>query len=111
MNVIPRGFGAAIRRLAGLEPDPSSASWIVAPTVEYAAYQEHGTRYTPAQPFMRPAARQVQTDVARHAANAASLEDAVQSAALAVEAEAKRQAPVDTGALRASIQAQPAGGF
>ena len=82
------------------------SQWVVSTDVEYAIYQELGTRHMAAQPFMRPAAQTVQANVGRHVAAANSLDEAIQSAALHVESEAKRQAPTDTGRLRASITAR-----
>ena len=82
------------------------STWVVGSDVEYAGFVEHGTRYMAPQPYMRPAAQRVQADVGRHVRSAPNLDAAVQSAAYAVEAEAKRNCPVRTGRLRSSIAAR-----
>lgn len=63
---------------------------------------------TPAQPYMRPAARAVERDLPTIAKASSSIEDLIRRAAIQIEAEAKRRAPVDDGDLRASIQFRPA---
>lgn len=103
------GLAAATDMLEDLSPDSETAQWTVGPTVDYAKYQEYGTAFHPPQPFMRPAAQTVQANIGTHVRGASSLDDAIKSAAMAVEREAKERAPVDTGQLRASIQAQPGG--
>lgn len=45
------------------EPIPLGAQ--VGPHVEYAAYQEYGTMYMPAQPYMRPAVEEKRKEVQR----------------------------------------------
>lgn len=45
------------------EPIPMGAQ--VGPHVEYAAYQEYGTMYMPAQPYMRPAVEEKRKEVQR----------------------------------------------
>lgn len=91
------------------------AAWIVGVGVEYGAYVEFGTSRNRAQPYLFPAADKVmRTDFKRleKACHRASnpTETLVESLALAIEREAKRRAPVDTGALRSSIEAAPAEG-
>lgn len=90
-------------------------AWIVGVGAEYAAYVEFGTSRNRAQPFLFPAADKVmRTDFKRlekacHKSPnpTATLQKTI---ALAIEREAKGRAPVDTGALRASIEAAPASG-
>ena len=101
------GISRAISTIRSINQFGGDAGWTVAPAMEYAVYQEYGTSRMPAQPFMRPAARTVQARVGVHVAQANSMADATRRAALDVESEAKSLAPVDTGALRASIQARP----
>lgn len=103
------GLSTALSSLEELDPDSTRAEWRVAPGVEYGGYVELGTSRTPAQPYLRPAANSVQANVERHVRSSSSLDAAVKSAALAVEQKAKQRAPVDTGSLRNSIAAEPAG--
>lgn len=44
-----------LRRSIGLDLTDSGLMATIAPTVEYAPYQEYGTRYMDAQPFVGPA--------------------------------------------------------
>lgn len=44
-----------LRRSIGLDLTDSGLTATIAPTVEYAPYQEYGTRYMDAQPFVGPA--------------------------------------------------------
>lgn len=91
------------------------SAWIVAVGVEYGAYVEFGTSRNQPQPYLFPAADKVmRSDFQRleracHRAKNPT-ETLIESLALAIEREAKRRAPVDTGALRASIEAAPAEG-
>lgn len=86
----------------------SEASGTVSAGVEYAVYVEYGisNENYHAQPFIRPAAERVGRKLPAIAAEATSVDDLVRRVTLAVEAEAKALAPVDTGALRASIRAE-----
>jgi hypothetical protein len=93
-----------------------SDRWIVGVGAEYGAYVEFGTRRMRAQPYLFPAARQVvRTQLpaleARARTSPTPLDTLVALLATAIEAEAKRRAPVDTGNLRASIEAAPIGEF
>lgn len=107
MSLKMAGFAATLDSIRELSPDSSSAEWRVAPSVHYGGYVELGTSRMPAQPYLRPAARSVQANVGKHVRATSSLDEAVKSAALAVESKAKQKAPVDTGALRNSIAATP----
>lgn len=80
--------------------------YVVGPTVEYGIYQELGTSNMPPQPFLFPAAREVNRELDTIAADANSTEDLVRRAALEIQRRAKERAPVDTGTLRASISAE-----
>jgi len=89
--------------------------YIAGPTVEYAVFQEKGTRHIDARPFMRPAAEAV-------GANPSAMLDqygqepveneaiAVKTIALAVQEEAKRIANQkgvrDSGQLISSISVE-----
>jgi len=80
---------------------------IVADGVEYGIHQELGTHRTAAHPFMRPAVESVRPGFAKAfkaaGSNFALAEQVVEKTARDVERLAKQNAPVDTGALRASI--------
>jgi len=83
---------------------------IVAPTVNYAVYQERGTSNIDARPFMRPAAERVRANTStmleRYGA-AAPDAGPVETLAVAVQNEARQIADSkgvrDTGALISSI--------
>lgn len=79
--------------------------YVVGTNVEYAAYVEFGTSQMEAQPYLFPAARKVASNPGRYFEDPESTEEFVQLLALAIEREAKERAPVDTGRLRASIEA------
>jgi prefoldin subunit 5 len=86
------------------------SAWIVGVGAEYGAYVELGTSNMDAQPYLFPAARYVmRTRFDELQAQAQTLDGLVELLAVEIEAEAKRRAPVDTGNLRASIEAFPAG--
>lgn len=83
--------------------------WIVGVGAEYGAYVEFGTSRMRAQPYLVPAVLHVsRTQIPTLERKASSLDEFVALIALAIEREAKMQAPVDTGFLRSSIQAFPA---
>mgnify|MGYP001561716920 CR=1 FL=1 len=74
--------------------------------VNYGIYQEFGTRYMAAHPFMTPALVAVAEPLAQGFKQMANLEDAdrfVEKVARDAEGIAKANAPVRTGALRNSI--------
>lgn len=86
-------------------------AYIVGVGAEYGAYVEFGTSKMRAQPYLFPAARYVmRTEFDALEAQALTVNDLVRRVALAIEAEAKRRAPVDTGNLRSSIESFPLGG-
>lgn len=88
--------------------------WVVGVGVEYGAYVEFGTSTNRAQPYLFPAADHVMRSrfekIEKRALNSKNpLETLTEELALEIEREAKKRAPVDTGALRASIEAAPIG--
>lgn len=109
-GVTLRGFDEAADALAKIRTGWSGSSrWVVGVGAEYGAYVEFGTSRMRAQPYLFPAARHVMRSefrVIERQAN--SINQLVALTANAIEAEAKRRAPVDTGNLRASIEAAPA---
>lgn len=78
--------------------------YVVGTNVEYAIYQEFGTRSMSSQPFLRPAARSVEREMSSVAGNANSVEDAVKLVALEIERRSAQLAPVDTGTLMNSLR-------
>jgi HK97 gp10 family phage protein len=50
-------------------PRPKEDEGFVGPSVDYGLYQELGTRYTAAQPFLLPAVREVEGHLADHFRN------------------------------------------
>lgn len=81
-------------------------TYYVTAEADYAKYVEYGTYKMQAQPYMRPAARRVRQNMDVHLQTGAvrSGDTAVAAVAEAVESEAKRIVPVDTGNLKNSIK-------
>lgn len=103
LNLKALGFDAALgtfRELAGFSVD---STYYVGTDVHYAAYVEFGTSKMAAQPFLRPAANEVQGNLSKHAKKG-NPDQILNSIALEVESKAKRRCPVDTGNLRGSIR-------
>jgi len=80
--------------------------YVVGTNVEYAVYVEFGTSSNQAQPFLRPAVRRAVRSMDRAFTGAESPQEVAEQLALTIEAEAKREAPVDTGTLKNSITAE-----
>ena len=78
----------------------------VGTNVEYAVYVEFGSARNEAQPYLRPAVDEAMSEMDRIADDVDSPEELVERLALRVEELAKKNAPVDTGNLQASIEAQ-----
>lgn len=79
---------------------------IIADGVNYGKYVEWGTSVMPDRPFMKPAAEAVRAGYIKamgQVKNWEKAEEVTEDAARDVEHGAKARAPVDTGALRASI--------
>lgn len=108
------GFKKAINALETLkEGFNGNSRWIVGVGANYGAYVEFGTARMAAQPYLFPAARHVMRtefeQIVSEAQNRSDpLEYIVEATATAIEAEATRRAPVDTGNLQNSIEAYPA---
>lgn len=102
------GFSQAIDVMNDLKNYVVTDTWIVGTSIEYAAYVEFGTSKMAAQPYLRPAVREVfAQDFARLSAKANDSNELVKLLALEVERKAKQKAPVDTGNLMNSIRAMP----
>ncbi|NHX41388.1 MULTISPECIES: HK97 gp10 family phage protein [Haloarcula] len=80
--------------------------YLVGTNVEYAVYVEFGTSSNQAQPYLRPAVRRAVRSLDRSFNGAESPQEVAEQLALTIEAEAKREAPVDTGTLKNSITAE-----
>lgn len=85
---------------------PSEATWTVGTDVEYSVYVEYGTRHMEAQPFLRPAVRQTMREADSIAEDADDADELVEAIAKRIEERAKEKAPVDTGRLMRSIEAE-----
>lgn len=81
-------------------------TYVIGTPVEYSVFVELGTSRMHAQPYLRPAVEHVARNIQTIFNQAGSLSAAIGKLALDIEAEAKRRCPVDTGNLRASIQAE-----
>lgn len=82
-------------------------TWVVGPTAHYGIYVELGTSRQKPQPYLEPAVRSVIAEAERltKSVDDGSAE-AVKILAFEIERRAKKNAPVDTGNLRASITAE-----
>lgn len=96
-------FERAKEALGG--PQNEDVVYIVGTNVEYAAYVELGTSTTEAQPYLGPAARKVGRNPEKYVGSPDTLAEFIRDVALAIEREAKENAPVDTGRLKNSIEA------
>lgn len=83
----------------------TTESWVVGTGVEYAPYQEYGTRHMAPNPFLRPSVRETIREMERIAETADTADELVRKLAFNIERGAKQRAPVDTGTLRSSIRA------
>lgn len=90
-------------RVSGERND--DVTWIIGSEKEYAAFVEFGTSQQEAQPYMRKALQEVAENPDKYVDDAKTVEGYVRNVALAIERRAKIHAPVDTGALQASIEA------
>jgi hypothetical protein len=74
--------------------------------VEYAFFQEYGTRYQPGKPHVRPGADQTRARLGQIALQSDGIDEFLRKSALFMRDSIKREAPVDTGTLRASYTIQ-----
>lgn len=77
--------------------------YAVGTPLQYGVYQEVGTSFHGAQPFMQPAARKAQANVQTALRRHDDMESALEWLAEMVRDESKRRAPVRTGRLKRSI--------
>lgn len=101
------GLHEVQRALSDLtEQIESTDVWIIGSPVQYSIHVELGTQNMAAQPYLRRAVEDVmQNEADRIAREASSTDDLVAKLAHAIEAQARQNAPVDTGTLRRSIEA------
>lgn len=92
----------------------ADAVYVTGSGVEYAVYQELGTRHMEPNPFLRPAVRDARRNMDQLAASATSANNLIKRIALYIERRAKHYATtgvppgpdVDTNTLRSSIKAR-----
>jgi hypothetical protein len=101
------GAAATLEALNDLKTFAENVEYRVGTNVEYAVYVEFGTSKMRAQPYLRPAVKEVVNSKGDAlAADADDVEEFVKKLAFEIEREAKDRAPVDTGTLQNSISAQ-----
>lgn len=105
-NVDVDGLDGVLTSLEEEKPDSNRTTWQVGTDVEYAVYVEYGTRHMEAQPYLRPAFNQTMREADKYAARADDVDEFVELLAESVEEKAKERAPVDTGRLKKSIEAE-----
>lgn len=101
------GFGSVMNALDDIQVKlDDDVVYVVGTNVEYAIYQEFGTRNMEPNSFLFPAAREAQRNVQTIAGDANSVEEAVKRISLFIEKRAAEEAPVDTGNLQASVRSE-----
>lgn len=101
------GYASVIEDLDDVRDAVSTTEqWKVGTNVEYAVYVEFGTSDQAAQPYLRPAARSALRDFDSVVGSVDDADELVEELALRIEEKAKDRAPVDTGNLRRSIEAE-----
>lgn len=96
-----------LKTMFGGSPGDGNVVFLVGTNVEYAVYVEMGTSVMEAQPYLRPAVREVADNPEKHVSTPVqSVDQMVREIALAIERKATQKAPVDTGNLQGSIRAQ-----
>lgn len=104
------GIADAVDTMNSLSRGMNDVAYVVGVGAEYGAYVEFGTSKMAAQPYLIPATQEVMNaEFDRHEAAATSMEDLVRRLAVAIEKNARDNAPEDTGHLKGSIEAFPAG--
>jgi hypothetical protein len=102
-----RGAASVISTLSQVEQRyTATARWRVGTDVEYSIYVEFGTSKMAAQPYLRPAIEEARRNADSIFSESSDIDDFLRRLALFIEREAKRRCPVDTGRLRASIEAE-----
>lgn len=82
----------------------SEVVYAVGTPLEYSIWQEIGTTFHPPQPYMRPSVEEVRAKQMKYLASNAGFDEAIEDMAKDVRDKAKDRAPVDTGALKRSIE-------
>jgi len=98
------GVALTVSRLEAMKPE--EASYKVSAKTDYAVYVEFGTKFMQAQPYMRPAVNQTMREADVYANRADSVDEFVELLAEAIADKARTRAPVDTGKLKNSIEAE-----
>ena len=102
------GFDSINQGLEDVEEDWTGPSdYKVSSDVEYAFYQEFGTRYQSGTPHVRPGVDATKAKVARVAASASDIDEFMRKAANLTQREIQSRAPVNTGRLRSSYTVSP----
>lgn len=98
---------SALREIVeGFEEMPA---WEIVATAHYSSYVEFGTSRAPPQPFMQPAVDHAVARADMIWESSATPEDFMARFAFTIEAEARNNAPVDTGFLQGSISSRRLG--
>ena len=101
------GFGQTMQLLSSIGARfGSDALYVVGPTAKYGIFVERGTSTMKPQPYLEPALRSVAADIDEVTAGLIGTNEMIRAIALEVQTRAKARAPVDTGALRSSIEIQ-----
>lgn len=101
------GYADTLAAFDAVKDWAGEAEYVVGTNVQYSVYVEFGTSKMAAQPYLRPAVEDVVNRMGDEIAeDAESAEELVKRLALEIERGAKERAPVDTGNLRASIEAE-----
>ena len=121
MNFETSGIGTQLRELRENKRAWSGGddTWYVGTAVEYGVYLEFGTSKMDAKPFFRPALAEARRDLETFVADNTkttmqqidSVDELVRTIAFALERRVKEiiteKGLIDTGTLRASVQAVP----
>lgn len=101
------GYSAMMNELDSLKINiESDAVYVVGTNVKYSIFVEYGTSRMAAQPYFRPAIREIEREIPVLAEKAGSTDELIKLIALGLERKIAQKAPVDTGNLAASIQSE-----
>lgn len=98
------GFDRTQDSLNELQDFSESATVVISADTEYAVFVEFGTINQEAQPFIRPAVRQVFRNPMQYLDNTVeTVSEVIEQLAEAIVERARSKVPVDTGELRNAI--------